>query len=79
MVKLQFYANRPFMLYMPYSTPFVQENTSHDQESPKFAKVNSLQASYSLKRENSMEHSPLSTLQARSRSQDQLASSEFLA
>jgi hypothetical protein len=32
MEKLQFYALMPFMLYMPYSALFVQENTSKDQK-----------------------------------------------
>ena len=32
MEKLQFYANMSFMLYVPYSTLFVQENISKDQE-----------------------------------------------
>jgi hypothetical protein len=32
MEKLQFYADMSFMLYVPYFTLFVQENTSKDQE-----------------------------------------------
>jgi len=35
MEKLQLYACIPFMLYMPYSTLYVQENTSKDQKSAK--------------------------------------------
>jgi len=38
MEKLQFYANMPFMLYVPYYILFVQENTSKDQEINKNAK-----------------------------------------
>jgi len=34
MEKLQLCALMPFMLYMPYSTLFVQENTSKDKILP---------------------------------------------
>jgi hypothetical protein len=37
--KLQFSAKMPFMLYVPYSTLFVQENTSKDQEINQSCKV----------------------------------------
>jgi len=47
MKKLQFYANMSFMIYVPYSTFFVQENTSKGQEINKNAKANSLQVSSS--------------------------------
>jgi len=47
MEKLQSYANIPFMLYVPYSTVFVHENESKDQE------INQSCKTISLKRDES--------------------------
>jgi hypothetical protein len=47
MEKLQFYVNMPFMLYVPYSTLFEQENASKDQE------INQNCKKISLKRDSS--------------------------
>jgi len=54
MEKLQFYASMSFMLYVPYSILFVQENTSKDQE------INQSCKTVSLKRENCREQQPIS-------------------